>query len=208
MAKMFGEPLWCRGFGVRNTHLRAIAPTVSNSKLSGNVSAGIEPWAANVFTEQSAKGTFIRKNPTLERVLRKIGINNKETWDQILADEGSVQNIGELDGWIYQKGKLMQSNEADPMMDVVLVKEVYKTFKEINQLDLIYQAGIRQQYIDQSVSLNLAFPTEATPKWINQVHMEAWNQGIKTLYYMRTESVLRGDIAVKAMSPDCISCDG
>jgi ribonucleoside-diphosphate reductase alpha chain len=208
MAKMFGEPLWCRGFGVRNTHLRAIAPTVSNSKLSGNVSAGIEPWAANVFTEQSAKGTFIRKNPTLERVLRKIGINNKETWDQILADEGSVQNINELDGWIYQKGKLMQSNEADPMMDVVLVKEVYKTFKEINQLDLIYQAGIRQQYIDQSVSLNLAFPTEATPKWINQVHMEAWNQGIKTLYYMRTESVLRGDIAVKAMSPDCISCDG
>jgi ribonucleoside-diphosphate reductase alpha chain len=208
MAKMFGEPLWCRGFGVRNTHLRAIAPTVSNSKLSGNVSAGIEPWAANVFTEQSAKGTFIRKNPTLERVLRKIGINNKETWDQILADEGSVQNINELDGWIYQKGKLMQSNEADPMMDVVLVKEVYKTFKEINQLDLIYQAGIRQQYIDQSVSLNLAFPTEATPKWINQVHMEAWNQGIKTLYYMRTESVLRGDIAVKAMSPDCLSCDG
>jgi ribonucleoside-diphosphate reductase alpha chain len=208
MAKMFGEPLWCRGFGVRNTHLRAIAPTVSNSKLSGNVSAGIEPWAANVFTEQSAKGTFIRKNPTLERVLRKIGINNKETWDQILADEGSVQNINELDGWIYQKGKLMQSNDADPMMDVVLVKEVYKTFKEINQLDLIYQAGIRQQYIDQSVSLNLAFPTEATPKWINQVHMEAWNQGIKTLYYMRTESVLRGDIAVKAMSPDCLSCDG
>jgi ribonucleoside-diphosphate reductase alpha chain len=208
MAKMFGEPLWCRGFGVRNTHLRAIAPTVSNSKLSGNVSAGIEPWAANVFTEQSAKGTFIRKNPTLERVLRKIGINNKETWDQILADEGSVQNIGELDGWIYQKGKLMQSNEADPMMDVVLVKEVYKTFKEINQLDLIYQAGIRQQYIDQSVSLNLAFPTEATPKWINQVHMEAWNQGIKTLYYMRTESVLRGDIAVKAMDPTCSSCDG
>ena len=208
MAKMFGEPLWCRGFGVRNTHLRAIAPTVSNSKLSGNVSAGIEPWAANVFTEQSAKGTFIRKNPTLERVLRKIGINNKETWDQILADEGSVQNINELDGWIYQKGKLMQSNEADPMMDVVPVKEVYKTFKEINQLDLIYQAGIRQQYIDQSVSLNLAFPTEATPKWINQVHMEAWNQGIKTLYYMRTESVLRGDIAVKAMSPDCLSCDG
>jgi ribonucleoside-diphosphate reductase alpha chain len=208
MAKMFGEPLWCRGFGVRNTHLRAIAPTVSNSKLSGNVSAGIEPWAANVFTEQSAKGTFIRKNPTLERVLRRIGINNKETWDQILADEGSVQNIGELDAWGYQKGKLVHNDDADPMIDSVPVKDVYKTFKEINQLDLIYQAGIRQQYIDQSVSLNLAFPTEATPKWINQVHIEAWNQGIKTLYYMRTESVLRGDIAVKAMNPDCLSCDG
>jgi ribonucleoside-diphosphate reductase alpha chain len=181
---------------------------VSNSKLSGNVSAGIEPWAANVFTEQSAKGTFIRKNPTLERVLRRIGINNKETWDQILADEGSVQNIGELDAWGYQKGKLVHNDDADPMIDSVPVKDVYKTFKEINQLDLIYQAGIRQQYIDQSVSLNLAFPTEATPKWINQVHIEAWNQGIKTLYYMRTESVLRGDIAVKAMNPDCLSCDG
>jgi ribonucleoside-diphosphate reductase alpha chain len=208
MAKLFGEPLWCRGFGMRNTHLRAIAPTVSNSKLSGNVSAGIEPWAANVFTEQSAKGTFIRKNPTLERVLRRVGINNKETWDQILADGGSVQNISGLDGWFYQKGKLVSQEDLDPMIDSVTVKDVYKTFKEINQLDLVYQAGIRQQYIDQSVSLNLAFPTEATPKWINQVHMEAWNQGIKTLYYMRTESVLRGDIAVQAMNPDCLSCDG
>ena len=208
MAKLFGEPLWCRGFGMRNTHLRAIAPTVSNSKLSGNVSAGIEPWAANVFTEQSAKGTFIRKNPTLEKVLRRIGINNKETWDQILSDGGSVQNIIGLDGWFYQKGKLVSKEDLDPMIDSVTVKDVYKTFKEINQLDLVYQSGIRQQYIDQSVSLNLAFPTEATPKWINQVHMEAWNQGIKTLYYMRTESVLRGDIAVQAMNPDCLSCDG
>ena len=87
-------------------------------------------------------------------------------------------------------------------------KDVFKTFKEINQLDLVVQAGLRQQYIDQSVSLNLAFPSEATPKWINQVHMEAWRQGIKTLYYMRTESVLRGDIASMAMNPDCLSCDG
>ena len=78
LADAFGEPLWCVGTGMRNTHLRAIAPTVSNSKLSGNVSPGIEPWAANVFTEQSAKGTFIRKNPTLVKTLEKIGINNKE----------------------------------------------------------------------------------------------------------------------------------
>ena len=84
---------------------------------------------------------------------------------------------------------------------------MFKTFKEINQLDLIKQAGLRQQYIDQSVSLNVAFPTQATPKWINQVHMEAWKLGIKTLYYMRTESVLRGDIAQAAMV-DCEACDG
>ena len=87
-------------------------------------------------------------------------------------------------------------------------KEVFKTFKEINQLELIRQAGIRQQYIDQSVSLNLAFPAVASPKWINKVHMEAWKKGIKSLYYMRTESVLRGDIASSAMSEDCLSCDG
>jgi ribonucleoside-diphosphate reductase alpha chain len=208
MARIYGEPLWCRGFGVRNTHLRAIAPTVSNSKLSGNVSAGIEPWAANVFTEQSAKGTFIRKNPTLERLLKKIGANTKEVWDQILADGGSVQEVAALEPWFYQRGKLVHQDELDSMIDSVPVKDVFKTFKEINQLDLVIQAGLRQQYIDQAVSLNLAFPSEATPKWINQVHMEAWRQGVKTLYYMRTESVLRGDIASKAMNPDCLSCDG
>ena len=93
LADVYGEPLWCVGTGLRNTHLRAIAPTVSNSKLSGNVSPGIEPWAANVFTEQSAKGTFIRKNPTLQKALDKRGLNTKEVWDKILADGGSVQDI-------------------------------------------------------------------------------------------------------------------
>ena len=186
LADVYGEPLWCVGTGMRNTHLRAVAPTVSNSKLSGNVSPGIEPWAANIFTEQSAKGTFIRKNPTLEIILEKEKLNTKEVWDKILADGGSVQDLKELD--------------AD-------TKEVFKTFKELNQLELVRQAGIRQQYIDQSVSLNLAFPSEATPKWINKVHMDAWRKGVKTLYYMRTESVLRGDIANSAMD-DCVACDG
>jgi ribonucleoside-diphosphate reductase alpha chain len=88
------------------------------------------------------------------------------------------------------------------------VKDVFRTFKEINQLDLVKQAGVRQQYIDQAVSLNLAFPSTAEPKWINQVHMEAWKQGVKTLYYTRTESVLRGDIAARATDPDCVSCEG
>jgi ribonucleoside-diphosphate reductase alpha chain len=211
MASEYGEPLWCRDTGFRNTHLRAVAPTVSNSKLSGNVSSGIEPWAANVFTEQTAKGTFIRKNPELERVLRKMGKNNKEVWDQILADGGSVQGLDFMDDWGFLEGKLVErSAVTDPVMidRIFPVKEVYKTFKEINQLDLVKQAGVRQQYIDQSCSLNLAFPSTAEPKWINQVHMEAWKQGVKTLYYMRTESVLRGDIAARAMDPDCLSCEG
>ena len=208
MAEQYGEPLWCVGTGMRNTHLRAIAPTVSNSKLSGNVSPGIEPWAANVFTEQTAKGTFIRKNKELERVLRKAGINNKETWDKILSDGGSIQGIDELDNWVYCDGKIINVSDCEEGKGVDRVKDVFKTFKEINQLELVRQAGIRQQYIDQAVSLNLAFPSQATPKWLNQVHLEAWKQGVKTLYYTRTESVLRGDIAEQAMNPDCISCDG
>jgi len=210
LATEYGEPLWCKDSGFRNTHLRAIAPTVSNSKLSGNVSAGIEPWAANVFTEQTAKGTFIRKNLELTKVLRKAGINNKETWDKILEDGGSVQDIKELDNWCYLDGKLMKCSEVkeDENFKTFRVKDVYKTFKEINQLDLVKQAGVRQQYIDQAVSLNLAFPSIASPKWINQVTMEAWKQGVKTLYYMRTESVLRGDIAAAAVDPECAACDG
>jgi ribonucleoside-diphosphate reductase alpha chain len=202
LAEIYGEPLWCAGTGMRNTHLRAVAPTVSNSKLSGNISPGIEPWAANVFTEQSAKGTFIRKNNELKKVLKKIGIDDKETWDKILEDGGSVQGIKRLDGWFYDHLGKLNDSSGEP------VKNVFKTFKEINQLELVGQAGIRQDYIDQSVSLNLAFPSEAEPRWINQVHFEAWKRGIKTLYYMRTESVLRGDIAAKAMDPSCVSCDG
>lgn len=211
LAEIYGEPLWCRDTGFRNTHLRAIAPTVSNSKLSGNVSPGIEPWAANVFTEQSAKGTFIRKNKELKKVLRRIGIDTIETWNKILEDKGSVQDINELDEYGYVQGKLVKLADAQEAVEKYgydTIKDVFKTFKEINQLELVNQAGIRQQYVDQSVSLNLAFPSVATPKWINQVHLEAWKKGIKTLYYMRTESVLRGDIAAKAMDPDCISCDG
>ncbi len=196
LAETYGEPWWCTNTGMRNTHLRAIAPTVSNSKLSGNVSPGIEPWAANVFTEQTAKGTFIRKNPSLLKVLRKYKLNTDEIWDKILKDGGSVQGIKQLD-------KIL----VGPYNDIP-VKEVFKTFKEVNQLELVHQAGLRQQYIDQSVSLNLAFPSEAPPKWINKVHMEAWKKGIKTLYYTRTESVLRGDIAAQAMDPNCLACDG
>jgi ribonucleoside-diphosphate reductase alpha chain len=208
LAEAYGEPLWCRDTGFRNTHLRAIAPTVSNSKLAGGVSAGIEPIPANIWTDQSAKGTFIRKNPILEEYFERMGHNNKKVWDKVLADGGSVQDLKFLDEWCFVKGELTKAKEVPQFEEATPFKDVFKTFKEINQLELVKQAGIRQQYIDQSVSLNLAFPKEATPKWINQVHMEAWKLGIKTLYYMRTESVLRGDIAAKAMDPDCLSCDG
>src|SRR5210317_17244 len=121
LAEEYGEPLWCRDTGFRNTHLRAVAPTVSNSKLAGGISAGVEPVPANIWTDQSAKGTFIRKNGILEGFLEKIGHNNKKVWDKILADGGSVQDIKELEGIT--------------MTHDIPAKDVFKTFKEINQLE-------------------------------------------------------------------------
>jgi len=222
LAEEYGEPLWCVGTGMRNTHLRAVAPTVTNSKLSGNVSPGIEPWAANVFTEQTAKGTFIRKNQSLVKFLQKIGHDTSQVWSKILEDNGSIQDVNVLDNYMMSSGihadsddfEVLTLSQYESLSDnikkdmFVSPKEVFKTFKEINQLELVRQAGVRQQYIDQSVSLNLAFPNTASPKFINKVHLEAYKQGIKTLYYMRTESVLRGDIAASATDEACLSCDG
>jgi ribonucleoside-diphosphate reductase alpha chain len=92
LAQEYGEPVWCKGTGMRNTHLLAIAPTVSNSRISG-CSAGIEPYPANIYVFNGAKGTFIVKNPELEKVLRKKDTTHSKVWDQIMADDGSVQNL-------------------------------------------------------------------------------------------------------------------
>ena len=184
LAKEYGEPVWCRGTGMRNTHLLAIAPTVSNSRLN-NCSAGIEPIPANIYTFNGAKGTFIVKNKELEELLESKDKNTENTWDQILADNGSVQNLSAL-------------TESE--------KEVFLTFSEVNQLELVRQAAIRQKYIDQTQSLNLCFDPTDSPKWINQCHMESWKLGVKTLYYLRTDSVIKGDLGSR--TSECISCDG
>ena len=105
LAAEFGEPLWCVGTGMRNTHLRAVAPTVTNSKLSGNVSPGIEPWAANVFTEQTSKGTFIRKNTSLEKFLESIGRNTDAVWNKILEDNGSIYGLVFIDDYMIEHNK-------------------------------------------------------------------------------------------------------
>ena len=186
LAVEYGEPLWCKGTGMRNTHLLAIAPTVSNSRISG-CSAGIEPYPANIYVFNGAKGTFIVKNPELEKVLEKKGHNTSKIWDQILTDDGSVQNL---------PNNILSEEE----------KEVFLTFAETNQLELVRQSAIRQKYIDQTQSLNLAFAPTDSPKWINQVHMEAWKLGIKTLYYLRTDSVIKGDLGSR--TAECLSCDG
>jgi ribonucleoside-diphosphate reductase alpha chain len=186
MAVEYGEPTWCKGTGMRNTHLLAIAPTVSNSRIN-SCSAGIEPQPANVYVFNGAKGTFIVKNPELETLLESKGKNQSKYWDQILADNGSVQNLPH---------DVLTEEE----------KEVFLTFPEINQLALVQQAAVRQKYLDQTQSLNLSFDPTDSPKWINQVHMEAWKLGIKTLYYLRTDSVIKGDLGSRTV--DCVACDG
>ena len=187
LAVEYGEPVWCRGTGMRNTHLLAIAPTVSNSVITGGISAGIEPLPANIYTFNGAKGTFIRKNKVLETLLESKGENKDKWWDQMLKDNGSVLNLPD---------NILTPDE----------KELFLTFPEINQLELVRQAAIRQRYIDQTQSLNLSFDPQDSPKWINQIHIEAWKLGIKTLYYLRTDSVIKGDLGSR--QADCVSCDG
>jgi ribonucleoside-diphosphate reductase alpha chain len=186
LAEEFGEPQWCKGTGMRNTHLLAIAPTVSNSVITGGISAGIEPLPANIYTFNGAKGTFIRKNKSLENLLETKGHNTDEVWDEILTNNGSVQGLSD---------DILTPDE----------KEIYLTFSEVNQLELVRQAAIRQKYIDQTQSLNLSFDPSDSPKWINQVHMEAWKLGIKTLYYLRTDSVIKGDLGSR--TADCVACE-
>jgi len=187
MALEYGEPLWCKGTGMRNTHVMAIAPTVSNSRIN-NCSAGIEPQPANVYVFNGAKGTFIVRNPELENLLKSKDKNQNKYWDQILADNGSVANLS---------SDVLTEEE----------KDIFLTFPEINQLALVQQAAIRQKYIDQTQSLNVAFDPTDSPRWINQVHMEAWKLGIKTLYYLRTDSVIKGDLGSRT-AEDCLACDG
>ena len=187
LAVEYGEPVWCRGTGMRNTHLLAIAPTVSNSVITGGISAGIEPLPANIYTFNGAKGTFIRKNKVLEALLESKGENKDKWWDQMLRDNGSVLNLPDA---------ILTPDE----------KELFLTFPEINQLELVRQAAIRQRYIDQTQSLNLSFDPQDSPKWINQVHIEGWKLGIKTFYYLRTDSVIKGDLGSR--QEECVSCDG
>ncbi len=186
-ATEYGEPEWCRGTGLRHTHHIAIAPTVSNAHISGGVSPSVEPIPANVYNLKTAKGTFIKKNKQLEEVLEKKGYNTPSVWEQILTDKGSVLGLPDY---------ILNDEE----------KEVFLTFKEINQLGIVQQTAVIYQWVDQAISLNLNFDPNDSPKWISEVHKNAWKLGIKTLYYMRTESVLRGDNLSRM--DECISCSG
>lgn len=186
MAKEWGEPAWCRGFNRRHTHLMAVAPTVSNSAISGGYSAGIEPIAGNVQVVKSAKGTFIRQNKVLASVLKTLGKDTPETWKAVVEAEGSVQQFD----WLSDH-----------------LKEVFLTARELNQHAIIRQAAQRQRFIDQGQSINLFFAGNSSPKYIHEVHIEAWKQGVKSLYYLRTDGVLRGDLASRSAT-ECSACEG
>jgi ribonucleoside-diphosphate reductase alpha chain len=183
----YGEPEWCKGTGLRHTHHGAIAPTVSNANISGGVSPSREPWPANIFNLKTAKGVFIKKNPTLEKLLETKGYNIDSIWKQIENDKGSVLGLPDY---------VLTDEE----------KEIFLTFKEINPFEIVRQNSIAQKYVDQAISLNLMFDPNDTPKYISDVHKLAWKEGIKTLYYMRSESILRGDNISR--NDECLSCEG
>ena len=167
----------------RNTTLMAIAPTTSSSAILGQVSPGIEPYSSNYFKAGLAKGNFIRKNKYLQELLKSKGEDTEEVWREIMLKSGSVQSLSCL------------TQEE---------KEVFKTFKEISQYEIISQAALRQKYIDQSQSLNLNIPSEVPIKDVNKLFIEAWKQGIKTLYYQRSSSVAKEQLTNIV---SCTSCE-
>jgi ribonucleoside-diphosphate reductase alpha chain len=169
MAGAYGEPEWCQGTGLRHTHLMAIAPTKSNSVICGAGSEGIEPIDANYYVAKQAKGTFVRKNKYLVEHLEKIGRNTDETWESIMEFRGSVQHLEFLDAH---------------------TKEVFKTAREIDQFEIIRQASDRQGYVCQGQSVNLFVDPEATPEYLFKLHLSAWKGGLKSLYYLKSSSLL------------------
>lgn len=167
----------------RNTTTMAIAPTTSSSAILGQVSPGIEPYSSNYFKAGLAKGNFIRKNKYLQELLKTKNQDTEEVWREIMLKGGSVQSL-----------ECLTQEE----------KEVFKTFKEISQYEIISQAALRQRYIDQSQSLNVNIPSEIPIKDVNKLFIEAWRQGVKTLYYQRSSSVAKEQLTNIV---SCTSCE-
>lgn len=167
----------------RNTTLIAIAPTTSSSSILGQVSPSVEPFASNYFVVGLAKGSFTRKNVNLEKLLESKNRNTDDVWKNIVQAQGSVQQL-----------EFLSQDE----------KDVFKTFQEISPLTVIQQASARQQFVDQGQSINLKIPNSMSVKDINKIHMEAWESGLKGLYYQRGTSVAKE--AVLNMM-ECKACE-
>jgi ribonucleoside-diphosphate reductase alpha chain len=183
LAALYGEPELLTGYGRRNATTIAIAPTTSSSFILGQVSPSIEPLNSNYFVKDLAKGKFTYKNPYLTKLLKSKGLDNSETWRDILIHGGSVQHLTTL------------TDEE---------KAVYKTFGEIPQKEIVIQAAQRQRYIDQGQSLNLMIAPNAKPKEVNELMIFAWESGVKGLYYQRSANPAQ-ELARSIMT--CSTCE-
>jgi ribonucleoside-diphosphate reductase alpha chain len=169
LADRFGEPEWCEGSGFRHTHRLAIAPTKTNSVISGAYSEGIAPIDMNYYVAKQDKGTFVRKNPHLEKLFCSKGVGD-EVWEKIVKARGSVQTL-----------ECLTKEE----------KEVFLTAREIDQFELIRQAADRQPFICQAQSLNLFLEDpNISPEYLLRLHISAWKAGVKSLYYLKSRSPL------------------
>jgi ribonucleoside-diphosphate reductase alpha chain len=180
MAKELGEPEWCKGYGVRNTHLIAIAPTKSTALLMGGVSEGINPDPAMSYTQTTSAGEMDRTNPVLLELMKKKGVYTKKHIQEMTDNQGSVQKVD----WLTEEEK-----------------QVFKTAFEINQKAVLRLASARSAYIDQWQSLNLFFSADESPNWIAEVHQEAFaDPNILALYYVYTQA------GVQASKGECEAC--
>ena len=183
LAEVYGEPELLKGYGMRNVTLLACAPTTSSSFILGQVSPSVEPLNSNYFVKALAKGNYTWRNPHLQALLEQKEQDTDETWMSILKRGGSVQHLRFLD-----------QHE----------KDVFKTFGEISQKEVVIQAAQRQKYIDQGQSINLMIGPHVSPKEINQLMIFAWEQGLKSLYYQRSTNPSQ-ELARKITT--CVSCE-
>ena len=183
LAEKFGEPKVLKGYGRRNATLNAIAPTTSSAFILGQVSQGIEPIWSNIYVKDIAKLKTTIKNPFLQELLASKDKDTTEVWRSIRDRDGSVQHL-----------EFLTENE----------KAVFKTYPEIDQMDIIYQAANRQNHIDQGQSLNIIVHPEMPVKDINKIHVTAWKLGLKSLYYQHSMNAAQKFKQKK----ECASCEG
>jgi len=183
LADLLGEPPLLKGYSRRNVTTLAVAPTTSSSFILGQVSPSIEPLNSNYFVKKLAKGNFTYKNPYLKKLLKDKDQDKEEVWKDILVRGGSVQHLSFL------------SKEE---------KDVFKTFGEISQKEIVIQNIQRQKYIDQSISLNLMIPPQCPAKEISELLIYGWENGIKTFYYQRSSNPAQ-ELARSILT--CSSCE-
>jgi ribonucleoside-diphosphate reductase alpha chain len=187
LSKIYGEPDLLKGYGRRNTTLMAIAPTKSSSSILGQVSQSIEPEFSNYYVKDLAKTKMTIKNPYLTILLQSYEKDTDEIWESIRKADGSVQHL-----------QFLTEHE----------RNVFKTFAEINPYDIINQAAIRQEYIDQAQSINLMIPADMPVKELNALYLYAHDMGIKSLYYQYGMSQAQALSRKKVMNDGCASCEG